>query len=115
MSRAGMDTTKNRHWMPIDVWFVAVGEAEMTDHYRLDPRFHAYRQLMRWERLGADRDEDDEKGTRPMPGIRTSHANQCRVDGGSGLPPGVCGKCSAGSTARAQYESLLERIDKRAR
>lgn len=107
-------TKDPRRWVPIDLWFVAVGAAEMTDQYRHDPRFRAYRDLMRRERLGADH-EDDKGKSRSLPGIRASHANQCRVDGGTGLPPGACPKCSVGGAARDRYEALLSRIDQRAR
>lgn len=42
-------------WVPIDVWFAAVGATVLTDKQRQDPTFRAYAQLMRRQRVGAGR------------------------------------------------------------
>lgn len=44
-------------------------------------------------------------------GRLTFHALGCRVDGGRGLPPGVCLKCED-TVVDAYYKSLM-RIDRR--
>lgn len=40
------------------------------------------------------------------------HAIGCRVDGGQGLPPGVCLKCHDGGIVNQYYRTLM-RVDMR--
>ncbi|MGC5584138.1 hypothetical protein ACPYOC_07305 [Ornithinimicrobium sp. W1665] len=47
------------------------------------------------------------------PGGLRFHALGCIVDGGSGLPPGVCDKCTDDISSR--YVSTLMRVDRKAR